>query len=119
MTSETRIQALLLARIPVQFPQVRVWRANTGAVVVANRMVRFGLPGQADITGAIGPTGRRIEIEVKSETGRLSPEQVAFGEWMRALGALYIVAKPPRGSGESAARLVLEHVTRIIQEAIT
>ena len=45
------------------------WRSNTGASVFRNKgknyFVRFGIPGQADITGIL-PDGRRLEIEVKT-----------------------------------------------------
>jgi len=67
------------------------WPANTGAVKVGGRFVRFGRPGQADITGAL-KGGRRLEIEVKSPKGVLSAAQKAFRADMQRVNALYILA---------------------------
>jgi hypothetical protein len=90
---EARLQALILARLGL-LPDVHVWRMNTG---VAHRpgggAVRFGAVGQADITGLVGPHGRRLEIEIKSATGRQTPEQRAFGERITRLGGLYLVCR--------------------------
>jgi hypothetical protein len=64
------------------------FRASTGG----RGRYRFGLKGQADISG-ICPDGRRLEIEVKSENGKLSDEQKAFLEEMIRHGALVMVVK--------------------------
>jgi hypothetical protein len=61
-------------------------RRNVGAVEAVSksgrrRLVRFGEPGQADITATCpsGPNrGKRVEIEVKRPDERPRPEQVAF-----------------------------------------
>ncbi len=83
---------------------VRVWRQNTGAArTKSGAVVRFGLPGQADITGIayIGDGyGIRLEIEVKSATGRPSPEQLHWGALIETFGGIYIIAR----SGEDAVR---------------
>jgi len=50
-------------------PCLRLWRANVGVARIGDRLIRFGIPGQADLTGIL-PDGRRLEIEVKSATGR-------------------------------------------------
>ncbi|MFA6242583.1 MAG: hypothetical protein WC655_16720 [Candidatus Hydrogenedentales bacterium] len=73
-------------------PDIKVWRQNCGAFVVGKRFVRFGIPGQADITG-IMKGGRRIEIEVKTKRGKLSPEQETFRKMIEDCGGLYIVAR--------------------------
>ena len=71
------------------------WRQNTGAVKIQgagrkrDRFVRFGVPGQADITGVVD--GMRIEIEVKTPGGRLRPSQVEFQDLMVENGALFYV----------------------------
>jgi hypothetical protein len=54
--------------------------------------VRFGVPGQADISGLLS-SGRRVEIEVKSATGRQSPQQRAFEAMISKFGGLYILAR--------------------------
>lgn len=73
-------------------PAVRLWRVNTGAARIGSRFIRFGLRGQADIQGVIAG-GRALFIECKTNTGRLRPEQVAFGKMVTSMGALFIVAR--------------------------
>ena len=66
-------------------PGVKVWRQNTGAFSGEykgkKRFVRLGQKGQADITG-IGPSGVRIEIEVKRFGIKPSAEQE---EWLQMI----------------------------------
>lgn len=52
--------------------------------------IRFGVPGQADISGLIGPDGRRLEIEVKTGTGKLHEGQKNFREMILDLGGIHI-----------------------------
>jgi hypothetical protein len=73
-------------------PSLRLWRQNTGAARIGKRLIRFGVPGQADLTGILG-NGKRIEIEVKSPTGRQTPEQIAFGRIIERFRGVYIVAR--------------------------
>lgn len=73
--------------------RVRLWRVNTGAVRIGNRFVRFGLKGQSDIQGVVGPHGLSIFIECKTVRGRLRPEQEAFGRMVQSMGALFVVAR--------------------------
>jgi hypothetical protein len=81
---------------------VYCWRQNTGAVKATyggrSRFIRFGIPGQCDITGILGrahdnwgPTslvgvpnhrGTRLEIELKRKGRRPTEKQLAF---MRAI----------------------------------
>ncbi len=76
---------------------MRLWRQNTGVATYDNlvagtsRKVRFGLPGQADLSGIL-PDGKRLEIEVKRPGGRQSEEQKAFQEMIERFGGLYILA---------------------------
>jgi len=44
---------------------------------ISQRVVRFGMRGQADLTRIV-PDGRRLEIEVKAANGRQTAEQKAF-----------------------------------------
>lgn len=83
----------LLLRIPQEF-QARVWRRSVGAAFnPAGHMMRYGLPGEADIDGIIGPNGRRLAIEVKAGKDRLSEEQQAFLKMITAMGGIAIVAR--------------------------
>lgn len=75
-----------------QRSDMRVWRNNSGVAFSKNRAVRFGVPGQGDISG-IRAGGQRIEIEVKSSIGRQSPQQRAFQAMIERFGGLYIVAR--------------------------
>ncbi len=90
--SETElVQAILL-----EFgnrSDLRLWRSNTGAArTTAGRLVRFGVPGQADISG-IAANGRRIEIECKTKTGRVSYAQAMWRNMIISFGGLYILAR--------------------------
>lgn len=71
---------------------IRLWRANTGAAVSGRRVVRFGVPGQADLTGIL-PGGTRLEIEVKSPTGRQSEEQRDYQHLIERFGGVYVLAR--------------------------
>lgn len=89
---EADIQAAVL-RVLGARPDLRLWRANSGAAIDprTGRMVRFGLQGQADLSGIlIG--GRRLEIEIKGPRGRQTPEQQHFGAMIQRFGGLYVVA---------------------------
>lgn len=90
MSVEIRLTAYILAQLNL-LPRCYFWRQNTGVAQAGDRSIRFGVPGQADITGVAN--GRRVEIEVKSETGRLRPEQRAFQSRVTEAGALYLVAR--------------------------
>ena len=84
---------------------VLVWRCNTGAARVPGkrgraRVLRFGLPGQADISGlACTPrrAGTRLEIECKAPelgpraAGRMSPAQKLFELDVRKFGGIYLI----------------------------
>jgi len=73
-------------------PVLRLWRANVGVARLGRRVVRFGIPGQGDLTGIL-PDGRRLEIEVKTVAGRQSPAQRRFQEMMERFHGVYILAR--------------------------
>ena len=59
-----------------------LWRNNVGRARMGAAWVQFGLGvGSADLIGVLKPSGRGFALEVKTATGRLSPEQIA---WHRA-----------------------------------
>lgn len=91
--SERDIQAAIM-RAFAGDTRLRLWRANSGVAraLDGSRFVRFGVPGQADLSGILAG-GRRLEIEVKTATGRQSPQQLAFGGMIRRFGGLYILAR--------------------------
>ena len=88
--NESVLQRLVLARLLAL--GLFVWRQNTGKAQMRGRWVQFGLPGQADLTGVL-PNGRRLEVELKSDSGRLSLDQRAFRDRITASGGLYIAAR--------------------------
>ena len=77
---------------------MRLWRANVGVARLGGphrnggRVVRFGLVGQADLTGIL-PNGLRLEIEVKSNGGRQSPEQCRYQVMIQRFGGVYVLAR--------------------------
>lgn len=87
----------LVAAILLEFgsrPGVRLWRQNAGAARTrTGAFVRFGVPGQADISGIMAPTGQRIEIECKTENGRVSAAQRKWGAMIEKFGGIYVVAR--------------------------
>lgn len=85
-------------------PRLRLWRANVGVGWFAHGEparktdaesypVKFGVPGQADVSGIIAPWGRRLEIECKTATGRQSAEQKTFQRVVEAMGGVFILAR--------------------------
>jgi hypothetical protein len=89
--SEQVIQREILDRL-VLMPGVYAWRQNCGSFKIGTRFIRFGMQGSADISGVIRG-GRRLEIEVKTKTGRLSEAQELFGARINELGGLWFVAR--------------------------
>jgi hypothetical protein len=80
-------------------PDIRLWRQNTGVGFFPDgrtgkmRKVRFGQPGQADLIGLVRPSGRWLEIEVKSETGRQTDDQKTRQRIVERMGGIYILAR--------------------------
>jgi hypothetical protein len=72
-------------------PALRLWRANVGVARLGRRVVRFGIPGQGDLTGIL-PDGRRVEIEVKAAAGRQTSAQRSFQEMIERFHGVYILA---------------------------
>ena len=71
---------------------MRLWRANVGAARFGGQVVRFGVPGQADLTGIL-PNGLRLEIEVKSASGRQSTDQRHYQAMIERFGGVYVLAR--------------------------
>lgn len=82
----------LIFEITQQFP-ARVRRRNVGATTVGDRFIRFGHPGEADITGIIAPLGICLEVEVKNGKDRLTEAQTSFLKMIETYGGIAIVAR--------------------------
>lgn len=78
-------------------------RMNSGAAKVGTRFVRFGWPGCPDVLGQMND-GRLLGVEVKSRTGRPSPEQSLFLERIRAAGGIGFIARDCRDVLRELAR---------------
>ena len=92
MTEAAMVQAIL--REFGTLPPLRLWRANCGAARTASgALVRFGVPGQADIAGIRLPHGQFIQIEVKSPSGRQTEGQRKWQRMIEKHGGLYILAR--------------------------
>jgi hypothetical protein len=91
--SEKAIQKQILKAIGSR-PDVRLWRQNTGVgrALGSDNVMAFGLPGCADLSGIVAG-GRRLEIEVKSQDGRQTPQQKRFEQMITRFGGIYILAR--------------------------
>jgi hypothetical protein len=91
---ESEIQKQIMLALGCR-PDLRLWRRNVGTArdPVTGRVVRFGVPGEADLQGILAPSGRFFGIEVKSKAGQLSAEQRAWGEMIQRMGGVYCVAR--------------------------
>jgi len=70
------------------------WRNNSGAYKPegGNSYVRYGYPGSSDIL-AINKQGTLVCIECKSDTGKLTDKQIAFGQKITASNGVYVMAR--------------------------
>lgn len=109
MSGANSITADLLIKIPEQFPQIRLWRSNrVKAKAIGKggkpRFIDAGIDGQADLSGIIGPTGRRLEVEIKAGDDRMRTSQKEFRDMILERGGVYIEAR----SAEGGLRLLAE-----------
>lgn len=54
--------------------------------------VNLAPPGAADVCGII-PGGRALQVECKSATGRLRPEQAAWRDMVQSQGGLWLLVR--------------------------
>ncbi len=101
--SETRVLSMILANLHT-LPGCMFWRANHGKAQMKGRWVEFGTKGQADILGCAA--GKFVAVEVKTETGRQSPEQKEFQSKVEAAGGIYILARTREDAMLPVQRLV-------------
>lgn len=84
------------------------WRQNSGTVFAGNRMIKLGEAGLPDIIIVIPPGGRLLGMEVKSEKGKLRPDQIAFREKAEQCGARYVVVRSLKDAMEAVAKVIGE-----------
>lgn len=91
MTNETTIMRDILIALS-QIPGALFWRVNVGVAKTPDgRTMRYGLPGQADISGIV--RGRHVEVEIKTPTGRQSMQQRRWQTAVERAGGVYLVAR--------------------------
>ena len=101
MKSEILVQTEIRAELA---KYCLVFRGNVGKVkTIDGRWFDTGLPkGFPDIFGFRKSDGKFFAIEVKNEKGKLRPEQIRFGEFLKTQPVLYGVAR----SVEEALKIV-------------
>ena len=99
--SERSIQAQVLLAVG-SLPTARLWRQQAGHVPVVDRRdakaahaagfhiryMELAPPGAADLCGVLAD-GRILQLEVKSETGYLGPNQKLWGQMIQKFGGVY------------------------------
>lgn len=86
-------------------PGVLIWRNNVG--VDAGRGIRYGLGvGSADLVGLVMVRGLGVflGVEVKTETGRVRPEQERWRRTVDRHGGIAIIARSPEDALEQLRR---------------
>lgn len=82
----------MLLYIAKNFPKVRIWESATGMArsMDGQRIVRYGLKGQADLTG-ITDEGRFLAVEIKTGSARQSKTQKAFQNMIEKNNGIYLL----------------------------
>jgi hypothetical protein len=72
------------------------WRNNTGTLKnAAGIPIKFGLcVGSSDVIG-VSPDGRFLAVEVKTDKGKATPEQIRFIEAVKRKGGIAGIARSP------------------------
>lgn len=125
------LTAKLLIDITKKFPNIRVWRQNTGGGIgvgtvksavallrngmvaeairlLTSRPIKFGLNGTADIMGIIGPNGRMLQVEVKVGKDQMFEDQRGIAAMVSGHGGVYLVARDTPDAVMGALRVLVE-----------
>jgi hypothetical protein len=93
MTPEGRIQAEIRLALGRE-EDVTLWRISPSAPTAqGGRVIRTAPEGIADLCGILAPTGRWFCLEVKTQSGRVRPEQVQWSQLVRSRGGYYAVVR--------------------------
>lgn len=83
------------------------WRNNIGTAINphTNQHIRYGVgnPGGADLIGL--HRGRFVAAEIKTPTGRQSPEQLQWQRLVESKGGIYVVVRSADDAHALLARL--------------
>lgn len=107
--SEKELQSALLLAAPAAIPNLRLFRRNIGKARFKSAVVSFAIKGQSDLYG-IWRGGRVIELELKTSTGALSPEQLSWQAFCRSWGVSHLVLRAREGesTSDTVARWIIE-----------
>jgi hypothetical protein len=103
--SETDLMRQILCAVSA-VPGALFWRQNTGVFrsLSGREIVRCGVPGMADIGGCY--LGKHVEIEVKTDKGRLSPAQKRWKMAVERAGGIWVLARNPADALDVLAALL-------------
>lgn len=71
---------------------------------MSSRPIQMAAEGAADWSGLLGPTGKRLELEVKTKTGRPSKGQLNWGKMITKLGGIYEIVHTPEEAIKSISK---------------
>lgn len=76
-------------------PNVRLWPRVVGTArsFGSGNVIKFGIDGESDLDGIIGPMGKKLSIEVKTGRGKLSKAQQTYKNMILKFGGVYIEAR--------------------------
>jgi hypothetical protein len=108
--SESQIQREIRLALGA-IPECDFQRLSQVVAEQDGRTVRGGLcPGAADLIGCV--LGRFVALEVKTATGRLSPEQEQWHRRMRRVGAVVEVVRSKEEAVAVVRRVIAEEQGR-------
>lgn len=93
MSREADLQAAIAVALSEQLGAL-VLRANAGGGQGPSGNWVKGMPaGTSDLLCCVPPSGRFVGVEVKTPTGRQSPQQGAFERSVHRRGGVYVLAR--------------------------
>lgn len=112
---ESALKRLFLAELPKMLPELRLINRVVGNFEARGRpgspirTVNVGIKGLCDLHGW-RRGGQAVEVELKSATGRLRPEQLHWRDWCLAWGIQHYVlsARKDETPEQTVARWIEE-----------
>lgn len=84
----------LMIELQREFVEARFFQQHVGLFkTMTGNPIKIGIEGQADLSSIFGPIGKRIEIEVKTGTGRQTEAQHRWQRMIEKHGGIYILAR--------------------------
>lgn len=86
-----------------------LWRNNIGTAEIRGYRVKFGVggPGGADLIGLY--KGWFVAVEIKTDTGRQSPDQRTYQALVESKGGIYTILRSVDDARAWAASLAVSH----------